>query len=121
MPFKIFKKIFSSVSTDKIYLDKKIKITFNFIFQDDPDAHSVFIKLTRAYEVLKDPGLRKTYDMYGEEKVGASKTAHYHSYSYYKDVFGIYDDDPEIITLNKADFGKYFLKITSFLALVPSL
>lgn len=30
----------------------------------------------------------------------------YHSWSYYRDNFGIYDDDPEIITLNKADFGE---------------
>lgn len=71
---------------------------------DDADAHSVFIKLTQAYEVLKDPALRKTYDMYGEEKIGARQHPQYHSYTYYRDHFGIYDDDPEVITLNKADF-----------------
>lgn len=30
----------------------------------------------------------------------------YHSYSYYRDNFGIYDDDQEIITLTRSDFRK---------------
>lgn len=44
--------------------------------------------------------------MYGEEKIGTRNNAQYHSYTYYRDHFGIYDDDPEIVTLNKADFGE---------------
>lgn len=40
---------------------------FLFIFQEDPDAHEKFVRLNRAYEVLKDEDLRKKYDMYGEE------------------------------------------------------
>lgn len=35
----------------------------------------------------------------------------YQSWSYYNDNFGIYDDDPEIVTLTKADFGMLFLAI----------
>ncbi|XP_039285633.1 dnaJ homolog subfamily C member 10 [Nilaparvata lugens] len=73
--------------------------------KDDPKAHDVFVKLTRAYEVLKDPSQRKNYDLYGDEKTDYSRQNNqYHSYTYYRDHFGIYDDDPEIITLNKADF-----------------
>ena len=29
----------------------------------------------------------------------------YESYQYYRDEFGIYDDDPEVVTLDGGDFG----------------
>ncbi|KRY34581.1 DnaJ -like protein subfamily C member 10, partial [Trichinella spiralis] len=32
----------------------------------DPEAHSKFVQITRAYGILKDPELRLTYDKYGE-------------------------------------------------------
>nr|XP_018902493.1 PREDICTED: dnaJ homolog subfamily C member 10-like [Bemisia tabaci] len=70
--------------------------------QDDPDAHATFIKLTRAYEVLKDPTLRKNYDKFGDEK--PTEVPKYHSWSYYSDDFGLYDDNPEIVTLSTSDF-----------------
>uniref|UniRef100_A0A1B6D3Y5 DnaJ homolog subfamily C member 10 n=1 Tax=Clastoptera arizonana TaxID=38151 RepID=A0A1B6D3Y5_9HEMI len=82
--------------------------------QDDPEAHAKFVKLTRAYEVLKDPESRKHYDMFGVEKETSSwSNSKYHSYSYYRDHFGIYDDDPQIITLNSADFESNVLKSDS--------
>ncbi|XP_071441753.1 dnaJ homolog subfamily C member 10-like [Hetaerina americana] len=71
--------------------------------KDDPEAHEKFVKLTKAYEVLKDEDSRKKYDLYGDED-SSKKKGHYHSWTYYHDQFGIYDDDPEIITLNKPDF-----------------
>ncbi|KAK7081976.1 DnaJ subfamily C member 10 [Halocaridina rubra] len=73
---------------------------------EDPEAHEKFVKVNRAYEVLKDEDLRKKYDMHGEAGLDESRSSghQYHSWSYYHDNFGIYDDDPEIITLNKADF-----------------
>lgn len=76
--------------------------------QDDPDANELFVKINRAYEVLKDEELRKKYDMYGEEglKEDGPSGRSYQSWNFYQQDFGIYDDDPEIITLNKADFGK---------------
>ncbi|XP_066593940.1 dnaJ homolog subfamily C member 10-like [Prorops nasuta] len=68
---------------------------------DDPEAHEKFVRLTTVYEVLKDPELRKKYDLYGEEGLDQSnKRKTYHSWNYYHDNFGIYDDDPEIITLS---------------------
>ncbi|KAI8496605.1 DnaJ sub C member 10 [Branchiostoma belcheri] len=74
--------------------------------QDDPDAHSKFVTINKAYEVLKDEELRKKYDLYGEE--GLKDDFHgggrYESWSYYNQEFGIYDEDPEIITLNRAEF-----------------
>ncbi|XP_011498775.1 PREDICTED: dnaJ homolog subfamily C member 10-like [Ceratosolen solmsi marchali] len=78
---------------------------------DDPDAHVKFIKLTTAYEVLKDPDLRKKYDLYGEDGLDDSKSRrNYHSYTYYQNNFGIYDDDPQIVTLNIND---YFESVTA--------
>ncbi|CAG2064740.1 unnamed protein product [Timema podura] len=71
--------------------------------QDDPDAHEKFLSITKAYETLKDDELRKKYDLYGEE--GAPKHQSYHSWSFYQENFGIYDDDPEVITLDTLDFG----------------
>ncbi|XP_011310847.1 dnaJ homolog subfamily C member 10-like [Fopius arisanus] len=79
-----------------------------FSFQgklDDPDAHIKFIKYTTAYEVLKDPDLRKKYDLYGEEGLNGQNTQqNYRSWSYYQENFGIYDDDPQVVTLNKNDY-----------------
>ncbi|XP_012286037.1 dnaJ homolog subfamily C member 10 [Orussus abietinus] len=73
--------------------------------KEDPKAHETFIKLTTAYEVLKDPELRKKYDLYGEEGLdGSNKQRTYQSWTYYQYNFGIYDDDPEIVTLNKNDY-----------------
>ncbi|KAL5006177.1 hypothetical protein ScPMuIL_017335 [Solemya velum] len=75
---------------------------------DDPDAHDKFIKINRAYEVLKDEDLRKKYDQYGEEGLkddfqkGWGKR--YESWKFYQEEFGLYDDDPEIVTLSRSDF-----------------
>ncbi|XP_065834380.1 dnaJ homolog subfamily C member 10-like [Oscarella lobularis] len=72
---------------------------------DDPEAHEKFLKLNRAYEVLKDEELRNKYDQYGEEGLDENKGwGRYESWQYYQEEFGIYDDDDEIITLSKIDF-----------------
>lgn len=57
---------------------------------------------------MKDPESRKQYDLYGDDKDSSQFKKNYHSYSYYRDQFGIYDDDPLIVTLSKSDYGKYF-------------
>uniref|UniRef100_A0A3P8ZUB1 DnaJ homolog subfamily C member 10 n=1 Tax=Esox lucius TaxID=8010 RepID=A0A3P8ZUB1_ESOLU len=72
----------------------------------DETAHDKFLKVTRAYEVLKDDDLRKKYDKYGEkglqdEQQGGGR---YESWNYYRNEFGIYDDDLEIVTLDRGDF-----------------
>lgn len=74
--------------------------------RDDPDAHDKFLKINRAYEVLKDEDLRKKYDLHGEEglKENGPSGRGYQSWNYYNQDFGIYDDDPEVITLSKSDF-----------------
>ncbi|XP_018335053.1 dnaJ homolog subfamily C member 10-like [Agrilus planipennis] len=70
--------------------------------KDDKDAETKFIRITKAYEILKEPESRKKYDLYGD--TGEDKKHNYHSYTYYRDVFGIYDDDPLITTLSRADY-----------------
>jgi DnaJ homolog subfamily C member 10 len=44
--------------------------------------------------------------VYGAED-NHNKHQGYQSWSYYRDNFGIYDDDPEIITVTRAEFGEY--------------
>nr|XP_037291843.1 dnaJ homolog subfamily C member 10-like [Rhipicephalus microplus] len=75
--------------------------------QGDPEAHDKFVKINKAYEVLKDPDVRKRYDTYGEEGLDGDQSGwgrQYHSWNYYYEKFGIYDDDPEVVTLSRNDF-----------------
>ena len=85
---------------------KKLAIKLHPDKNPDPDAHDKFLKINRAYEVLKDEDLRKKYDTYGEE--GLKEDHHsgrkYESWSFYNQNFGIYDDDLEIITLSRSDY-----------------
>jgi len=52
--------------------------------------------------------MRKKYDMFGEEGLkddfNGRNGGNYHSWNYYNEDFGIYDNDEEIITLSKMDF-----------------
>ncbi|GBM21766.1 DnaJ subfamily C member 10 [Araneus ventricosus] len=83
---------------------------------EEEKAHEQFIAINKAYEVLKDEETRKKYDLYGEEGLkedfGNSWRGNYRSWNYYYESFGIYDDDPEIITLNKNDFVQSVLEST---------
>jgi len=73
--------------------------------QDDPEASTRFMRLNRAYEVLKDEELRRKYDQYGEEGLDESNQGHhYENWHYYNKEFGLYDEDAEIITLSRSDF-----------------
>lgn len=75
--------------------------------KDDKDAAEKFVRIAKAYETLKDPDSRKQYDLHGEEGSSSNKNHQYHSYTYYRDQFGIYDDDPLIVTLSRVDYGMY--------------
>ncbi|XP_022905915.2 dnaJ homolog subfamily C member 10-like [Onthophagus taurus] len=90
---KDIRKAFKSLAL-KLHPDKN---------QDDPEADNKFSKIARAYEVLKNPEDRKHYDLYGDDEHNFKRPT-YHSYSYYRDDFGLYDEDPLIITLTKADY-----------------
>lgn len=78
-----------------------------FCLKQDPNANEQFIKINRAYEILKDEELRKKYDAYGEDglKDNQNQGHNYQSWNFYHQNFGIYDDDIEIITLTRSDFS----------------
>jgi DnaJ-class molecular chaperone len=83
---------------------------------DDPGANDLFMKINRAYEILKDDETRKKYDMYGEEGLKDDQQGrgnHYQSWNFYQQNFGIYDQDPEVITLSRSEFSNK-AKIYSF-------
>ncbi|KAK9881021.1 hypothetical protein WA026_014364 [Henosepilachna vigintioctopunctata] len=93
----------------KMHPDKNVVSIFSIAFipiiaVDDPAAHEKFLKITRAYEILKQPETRKHYDVHGDTGSDLNANNHYQSYSYYRDEFGIYDDDPIIITLSASDY-----------------
>uniref|UniRef100_A0A8C0AZR2 DnaJ homolog subfamily C member 10 n=1 Tax=Buteo japonicus TaxID=224669 RepID=A0A8C0AZR2_9AVES len=53
--------------------------------QNDPNAHENFLKINRAYEVLKDEDLRKKYDKYGEKGLeDQQQGGRYESWHYYR-------------------------------------
>ncbi|WAR10004.1 DJC10-like protein [Mya arenaria] len=55
---------------------------------DDPEAHDKFLKITRAYEVLKDEDLRKKYDTHGEEGLSENfGQRKYESWKFYQEEF----------------------------------
>lgn len=62
--------IFSFVS-----LYNKNSMTW-FFWQDDPEAHEKFVRINRAYEVLKDEDLRKVYDLHGEKGLDGGRWGH---------------------------------------------
>ena len=99
------------------YPSKKIDSHICICLQDDPEAHERFIRINRAYEVLKDDELRKKYDTFGEEglKEDAPSGGGYRSWKFYNQEFGLYDDDAAIITLSKSDFGMEISKVFYFL------
>lgn len=47
-----------------------------FFWQDDPEAHKKFVRINRAYEVLKDEDLRKVYDLHGEKGLDEGRWGH---------------------------------------------
>lgn len=60
---------------------------------------------------MKDEELRKKYDQFGEEGLKDNQSGfNYQSWNYYNQNFGIYDNDPEVITLSRSDFSNLKLK-----------
>jgi len=91
---------------------KKLALKLHPDKNDAADAHEQFLKITRAYEVLKDEEKRKKYDMFGEEEGGGGSRGRgqYESWSYYHSDFGLYDEDEEIVTLDYREFQDQVLK-----------
>eukprot|EP00095_Tigriopus_kingsejongensis_P011857 maker-scaffold180_size281610-snap-gene-0.26 protein:Tk11857 transcript:maker-scaffold180_size281610-snap-gene-0.26-mRNA-1 annotation:"-like protein subfamily c member 10" len=92
---------------------KKLALQHHPDKSKEENAQEKFLKITKAYETLKDEDKRKRYDKFGEEDGedggnGGSKSNSrgYQSWNYYYDDFGLYDDDPEIITLDYHDYRR---------------
>lgn len=70
-----------------------------------------------AYEILKEPDLRRKYDLYGKEGLAMSnKKQTYHSWTYYQNNFDMYEDDQHVVTLGKHDYCKYtFILVFDFI------
>lgn len=111
-------ELYKLLGVSKTATTKQIRIAFKKLALekhpdknlDDPNANDAFIKINRAYEILKDEELRKKYDTYGEEglKDNMNNQGHnYQSWNFYKQNFGIYDDDPEVVTLSRSDFSNF--------------
>lgn len=59
---------------------------------NDPEAHENFLKLNRAFEVLKSEDLRLKYDKHGEDGLRDDfhdRQGQYQSYNYYRNDFGL--------------------------------
>lgn len=90
---------------------KKLALKLHPDKNKEEDAHEKFLKINKAYEVLKDEKLRKKYDLHGEDGIDDNKPRNkYQSWNYYHEDFGIYDDDKEIITLDSNDFQRSVLE-----------
>lgn len=69
---------------------------------DDTNAQDKFIRLTTAYEVLKNDDLRKKYDLYGEDGLDDSHKKQTHqSWSNYQNLY-VYDE--HVISLERNEY-----------------
>ena len=51
---------------------KKLALKYHPDKNNEDDAHEKFLKLNRAYEILKDDETRKKYDLFGEDGLDGS-------------------------------------------------
>ena len=94
------------ISSASFYTPWKDKKTSGFLMFSGGIERTSGIEWITPYPIL-DEELRKKYDLYGEEGLKDDHFSNkYQSWSYYNEQFGIYDDDPEIITLSQSDFRK---------------
>ncbi|XP_068632587.1 dnaJ homolog subfamily C member 10-like [Battus philenor] len=84
---------------------KKLAVKYHPDKNSNEEEQEKFIKMTEAYETLKDPEKRRKYDVYGSHGAYTRKYD-YHSQSEYNNLFynGLYHNDPFVITLNSASF-----------------
>ncbi|CAH0750106.1 unnamed protein product [Diatraea saccharalis] len=87
---------------------KKLAIKLHPDKTSNTDEQEKFIKITEAYETLKDPEKRQKYDLYGSFP-SYTRKYDYHSQSEYNNLFynGLYKDDSFVDTLSGQTFYSY--------------
>ena len=53
---------------------KKLALKYHPDKNSEDDAHEQFLKINRAYEILKDEETRKKYDLFGEDGLDGSNS-----------------------------------------------
>jgi DnaJ family protein C protein 10 len=75
--FQDIRRAFKKIALEK-HPDKNPK---------DPHAHDNFVKINRAFEILKDDETRKKYDVHGEEGLKQEhQQQQYQGWTYYNEV-----------------------------------
>ncbi|XP_049867946.1 dnaJ homolog subfamily C member 10-like [Pectinophora gossypiella] len=87
---------------------KKLAVKFHPDKNPGEAEQEKFLKITEAYETLKDPDKRHKYDVYGSYQ-SYTRKYDYHSQTEYNNLFynGLYHDDPFVDTLSSGSFYTY--------------
>ncbi|XP_059049621.1 dnaJ homolog subfamily C member 10-like [Achroia grisella] len=87
---------------------KKLAIKFHPDKNSNKGEQEKVIKITEAYETLKDPEKRRNYDLYGTFS-SYTRKHDYRSQAEYNNLFynGLYHDDPNVDTLSGHNFYNY--------------
>ncbi|KAL4715523.1 hypothetical protein ACJJTC_009149 [Scirpophaga incertulas] len=87
---------------------KKLAIKLHPDKSTEKDNQEKFMKITEAYETLKDPERRRQYDLYGSYQ-SYTRKYDYHSQTEYNNLFynGLYHNDLFVNTLSGKTFYNY--------------
>ncbi|XP_045447743.1 dnaJ homolog subfamily C member 10-like [Melitaea cinxia] len=87
---------------------KKLAVKLHPDKNSNKDQQKRFLKITEAYETLKDPQKRHNYDIYGSEQ-SYTRKYDYQSQTEYNNLYynGLYHEDPFVKTLSSRSFYSY--------------